>query len=127
MLTKQQRLAAVPELLNAFDDDAIDATTRGWVYGALRLITGAELGKMLTRGASGGQTATRPRTGIASITPASCTPKACHLTRRSSTTSHNGAFRGSKLRHDGTFGLNPGPLKRVFRSTCNPSPTPHCA
>jgi hypothetical protein len=44
MLTKQQRLAAVPELLNAFDDDAIDATTRGWVYGALRLITGAELG-----------------------------------------------------------------------------------
>ena len=44
MLTKEQRLAAVPELLNLFDDDALDATTRSWVYGALRLITGAELG-----------------------------------------------------------------------------------
>jgi len=44
MLTKQQRLAAVPNLLNAFDDDALDSTTRGWIYGALRLITGAELG-----------------------------------------------------------------------------------
>jgi HEAT repeat protein len=44
MLTKQQRLAAVPNLLNLFDDDAIDPNTRGWVYGALRLITGAELG-----------------------------------------------------------------------------------
>jgi hypothetical protein len=44
MLTKEQRLAAVPELLNMFDDDALDSTTRSWVYGALRLITGAELG-----------------------------------------------------------------------------------
>ena len=44
MLTKEQRLAAVPNLLNLFDDDAIDSSTRGWVYGALRLITGAELG-----------------------------------------------------------------------------------
>jgi preprotein translocase subunit SecG len=44
MLTKEQRLAAVPELLNLFDDDALDPTTRSWVYGALRLITGAELG-----------------------------------------------------------------------------------
>jgi HEAT repeat protein len=44
MLTKGQRLAAVPNLLNLFDDDAIDSSTRGWVYGALRLITGAELG-----------------------------------------------------------------------------------
>jgi HEAT repeats len=44
MLTKQQRLAAVPSLLNLFDDDALDVSTRGWVYGALRLITGAELG-----------------------------------------------------------------------------------
>jgi len=44
MLTKEQRLAAVPELLNMFDDDALDATTRSWVYGALRIITGAELG-----------------------------------------------------------------------------------
>lgn len=44
MLTKQQRLSAVPELLNLFDDDALDSSTRGWVYGALRLITGAQLG-----------------------------------------------------------------------------------
>jgi HEAT repeat protein len=44
MLTREQRLAAVPNLLNLFDDDALDATTRSWVYGALRLITGAELG-----------------------------------------------------------------------------------
>jgi HEAT repeats len=44
MLTKQQRLTAVPELLNFFDDDALDSTTRSWVYGALRLITGAEIG-----------------------------------------------------------------------------------
>jgi hypothetical protein len=44
MLTKEQRLAAVPQLLNFFDDDALDSTTRGWVYGALRLITGAEIG-----------------------------------------------------------------------------------
>lgn len=44
MLTKEQRLAAVPNLLNLFEDDSLDATTRSWVYGALRLITGAELG-----------------------------------------------------------------------------------
>lgn len=44
MLTKEQRLAAVPHLLNFFDDDALDSATRGWVYGALRLITGEALG-----------------------------------------------------------------------------------
>ncbi len=44
MLTKEQRVAAVPNLLNMFDDDGLDATTRSWVYGALRLITGAQLG-----------------------------------------------------------------------------------
>jgi hypothetical protein len=44
MLSKAQRLTAVPELLNFFDDDALDSTTRSWVYGALRLITGAEIG-----------------------------------------------------------------------------------
>jgi HEAT repeats len=44
MLTKEQRLAIVPQLLNFFDDDALDPTTRGWVYGALRLITGQALG-----------------------------------------------------------------------------------
>jgi hypothetical protein len=44
MLTKEQRLTAVPQLLNFFEDDALDSATRGWVYGALRLITGAQLG-----------------------------------------------------------------------------------
>jgi hypothetical protein len=44
MLTKEQRLATVPHLLNFFDDDALDSATRGWVYGALRLITGEALG-----------------------------------------------------------------------------------
>lgn len=44
MLTRQQRLSAVPHLLNFFDDDALDSATRGWVYGALRLITGEALG-----------------------------------------------------------------------------------
>jgi len=44
MLTKEQRLAAVPQLLNFFDDDALDSATRGWVYGALRLITGHAFG-----------------------------------------------------------------------------------
>jgi HEAT repeats len=43
MLTKAQRLAAVPNLLNLTDDDAIDSATREWMYGALRLITGAEV------------------------------------------------------------------------------------
>src|SRR5262249_32937953 len=40
MLTREQRLASVPQLLNLFDDDAMDSTTRSWVYGALRSITG---------------------------------------------------------------------------------------
>jgi hypothetical protein len=44
MLTREQRLAAVPQLLNFFDDDAMDPATRGWVYGALRSITGVQLG-----------------------------------------------------------------------------------
>jgi HEAT repeat protein len=44
MFTKEQRLDAIPNLLNFFDDDALDSATRGWVYGALRLITGAEIG-----------------------------------------------------------------------------------
>jgi hypothetical protein len=43
MLTHQQRFAAVPDLLNLLDDDALDSSTRGWVYGALRLITGESL------------------------------------------------------------------------------------
>lgn len=44
MLTHEQRFAAVPDLLNFLDDDALDSDTRGWVYGALRLITGETLG-----------------------------------------------------------------------------------
>jgi HEAT repeats len=44
MLTQEQRFTAVPDLLNLLDDDALDSETRGWVYGALRLITGEALG-----------------------------------------------------------------------------------
>ena len=44
MLTHEQRFAAVPDLLNFLDDDAIASDTRRWVYGALRLITGESLG-----------------------------------------------------------------------------------
>jgi HEAT repeat protein len=44
MLTKDQRLATVPDLLNFLDDDSLDSETRGWVYAALRVITGASLG-----------------------------------------------------------------------------------
>jgi HEAT repeat protein len=44
MLTREQRLSAVPALLNLLDDDALDFSTRGWVYQTLRRITGAELG-----------------------------------------------------------------------------------
>src|SRR5579864_403246 len=44
MLTREQRLRAVPELLKMSDDDALDAATRGWVFQALRDITGVSLG-----------------------------------------------------------------------------------
>ena len=44
MLTREQRLRAVPELLKMTDDDTLDAATRGWVFQALRDITGATLG-----------------------------------------------------------------------------------
>jgi hypothetical protein len=44
MLTREERLAAVPELLNFADDDSLEAGTRELVYGTLRVITGAELG-----------------------------------------------------------------------------------
>jgi hypothetical protein len=43
MLTKDQRLTAVPTLLNYTEDSAFDATTRTWVYQALRDITGASV------------------------------------------------------------------------------------
>jgi len=45
MLTGEQRLAAVPQLLNLLDDDSLDAATQDLVYAALHTITGAEFGK----------------------------------------------------------------------------------
>jgi hypothetical protein len=44
MLTKHQRVTAVPELLNFADDDAIDSTTRGYIFNALRDISGQSFG-----------------------------------------------------------------------------------
>ena len=44
MLTREERLAAVPHLLNFADDDSLNATTRELVYGTLRVITGAPVG-----------------------------------------------------------------------------------
>jgi len=44
MLANEQRMRAVPELMNMADDPALDATTRGWVFQALRDITGQGLG-----------------------------------------------------------------------------------
>ncbi len=43
MLTKDQRLAAVPDLLNDLDDDSLDNTTRSLVFQALRDISGVAL------------------------------------------------------------------------------------
>ena len=43
MLTREQRLRAVPDLLQMMDDKTLDATTRGWVFQALRDITGATI------------------------------------------------------------------------------------
>jgi len=45
MLTSEQRLAAVPQLLNLLDDDSLDAETQNLVYASLQVITGASLGK----------------------------------------------------------------------------------
>jgi HEAT repeat protein len=44
MFREEQRMGAVPGLLKMMDDASIDATTRGWVFQALRDITGASLG-----------------------------------------------------------------------------------
>jgi hypothetical protein len=44
MLTREERLAAVPHLLNFADDDSLTSTTRELVYGTLRVITGAGIG-----------------------------------------------------------------------------------
>jgi len=43
MLTREQRLAAVPQLLNYTDDPALDAQTRTWAFQALACITGQRL------------------------------------------------------------------------------------
>src|ERR1700726_1513894 len=43
MLTRAQRLHAVPDLLKMTDDQTLDAATRSWVFQALRDITGATL------------------------------------------------------------------------------------
>jgi hypothetical protein len=44
MLTKEQRLTAVPALMALGEDASIDSNTRNWVYEALRGITGARYG-----------------------------------------------------------------------------------
>jgi len=44
MLTKQQRMTAVPALLDMSQDASVDPTTRNWVFQALRDITGENFG-----------------------------------------------------------------------------------
>jgi HEAT repeat protein len=44
MLTKQQRITAVPDLLNFADDDSLDAATRAYIFQALRDISGQSFG-----------------------------------------------------------------------------------
>jgi hypothetical protein len=43
MLTQEQRRSVIPQLLEYADDAALDAQTHGWVYQALRDITGQTL------------------------------------------------------------------------------------
>lgn len=43
MMTRAQRMKAVPGLIDLGDDPALDATTRSWVYQALREITNVNL------------------------------------------------------------------------------------
>ena len=45
MLTGEQRLTAVPQLLNLLDDDSIEPETRDLVYASLTTITGASFGR----------------------------------------------------------------------------------
>ena len=45
LLTGEQRLTAVPQLLNLLDDDSLDAATQGLACSALEAITGASFGK----------------------------------------------------------------------------------
>jgi hypothetical protein len=44
MLTRQQRMLAVPGLIELTDDPSLDATTREWTYQALREITNQHIG-----------------------------------------------------------------------------------
>ena len=44
MFREEQRMSAVPSLLNMMDDASLDPTTRSWVFQVLRDITGASLG-----------------------------------------------------------------------------------
>jgi hypothetical protein len=44
MMTREQRMKAVPGLIELADDPSLDATTRNWVYQALREITGVNIG-----------------------------------------------------------------------------------
>ena len=43
MLTREQRMKAVPGLIDLGDDPSLDSTTRAWVYQALREITNVNL------------------------------------------------------------------------------------
>ena len=43
MLTRAQRMTAVPRLLDFSNDFSLDEQTRGWVFQALRDITGQNL------------------------------------------------------------------------------------
>ncbi len=45
MLTGEQRLAAVPQLLNLLDDDSVEPATQDLVYASLQTITGASFGR----------------------------------------------------------------------------------
>src|SRR5467141_587927 len=45
MLTGEQRLTAVPELLNLLDDDSLEPGTQDLVYASLTTITGASFGR----------------------------------------------------------------------------------
>jgi len=44
MLTREQRMKAVPGLIELGDDPAVQGTTRNWIYQALREITGVNIG-----------------------------------------------------------------------------------
>lgn len=44
MLTRQQRVSAVPQLLNFADDDSLDSTTRAYIFSALQDISGQSFG-----------------------------------------------------------------------------------